>query len=689
MSAERKAAVLRPLQFLPARWKFTLPVLVFLNALDACFQGLLPVTVALLLDQWESDQWGSATSTGLLLRPMGVVALAVLFVTGAGMLRDSLSAGIRSGVLRTLRQAVFERLQRISFQPESAPDLSATDWAWERGLNALLPSAVESIVYTCLIFWVDWRAGLLCLLFWPWTLLSSRRIVRNAIRAADEGRAEEKHTFNAMEELLAAQPEIRAYSLEQVTSASFRKRNRILCQKASQAAFLTAFAARFTRFGTLMLLCAVVALSFTLLSARQITPGMLLCLTFLPLMLGQSLALLARALPALRDGRASLARLEEELSDPDAVLDAPGAQRLPPFSHEIVFAAVDSGASLTGVNLRIPRGSYIAVVGTGAAGKTTLLDLLLRFRDPSAGAVSIDGTDLRSVTQASVRAQMGIVQQENFVFNATLRENISLGRPDASEEVLADTAKACGLDGWLAALPRGLDTLAGTKGLRPTAEISQRLALARAMIRDPAILALDDIAASLSPSEEDALLATIRQLAPGRTVISFSHRLASVPDAGSICVLQHGNVVEQGSHPELLAQSGYYAGLWQKQSGFRFTEDGSHVEVGPQRLKLIPPFASLSDLALAEVAAYFDTGMLPPEREIVREHDPANKLYILVRGKAQFCQTDAEPVPLEDGDFFGTEALSAGSFFEGTVRTTTACFFITLERCHYEQAKLL
>jgi ATP-binding cassette, subfamily B, bacterial len=352
--------------------------------------------------------------------------------------------------------------------------------------------------------------------------------------------------------------------------------------------------------------------------------------------------------------------------------------------------ASEETALLSGITARIGQGSYVAFTGPVRAGKSTLLNLLMRFRDPSAGAVYADNADLRTVTQASLREQIGIVQQESFIFNATIRENIRLGRTDASEEALADAAKQAGLYDLIVAMPRGFDTLAGTNGVNLSSGMAQRLAIARAMIRNPSILLLDEVVSPVGPAEEVALLKTIRGLARGRTVISVSHRLTAIKDAEHIYVLEHGRIVEQGSHAELLALAGFYARMWDKQSGFRFLADGvnveaGHVKVDPSRLRLVPVLADLSGAELADLAIHFATETFPEGREIVHQDHPAEKLFILVRGEAERWHTQEEAVLLEEGDCFGDEAFTPGSSVVETVTALTACTCISLHRCYYEQ----
>jgi ATP-binding cassette subfamily B multidrug efflux pump len=222
-------------------------------------------------------------------------------------------------------------------------------------------------------------------------------------------------------------------------------------------------------------------------------------------------------------------------------------------------------AALKNVDLRIPPGSTAAIVGHTGSGKTTLVNLIPRLLDPSEGRALLDGLDLRDLDPAELRRHIGFVPQETYLFSATLAENIAWGVPDATREQIEQAAALAGLAPDLAGFPRGLDTVVGERGLTLSGGQKQRTAIARAVLRNPRILILDDALSSVDTLTEEKILQGLTGVMHDRTTILISHRVSTVRNADRIFVLEDGELVESGSHAELVVNGGYYADLYQKQ----------------------------------------------------------------------------------------------------------------------------
>jgi ATP-binding cassette subfamily B protein len=249
------------------------------------------------------------------------------------------------------------------------------------------------------------------------------------------------------------------------------------------------------------------------------------------------------------------------------VADAPGAEPLQVgqgvvrFDH-VSFAYDPARPILHDVSFEIPAGKTVAVVGPSGAGKSTLARLLYRFYDIGGGRITIDGQDIRAVTQASLRAAIGIVPQDTVLFNDTVEYNIAYGRPGASREEVEAAAKAAHIHAFIASTPAGYDTMVGERGLKLSGGEKQRVAIARTLLKNPPLMIFDEATSALDSANERAIQAELKSAAQGKTALVIAHRLSTVADAHEIVVLDQGRVVERGSHPVLLARGGRYAAMW-------------------------------------------------------------------------------------------------------------------------------
>ncbi len=638
-----------------------------------------------------------------------LASLSALAVAGAlaGILRDYLTSSARSRAFGRLRQAMFECLQRILLSDCGSEGeggvldrFSGDAGVMESSAAAMVPFMLlplaQALLCTAAVFWLDWRLGIASLLLWLWTSHAPEAAAVHAATAREDLKEQTGVLVSAVRQTLASLSTVRLYSLEQTGAADFGRRSEAIARRSVQANFRAAFMDRLSIAGLLAIHLLLLAMSMMFSFQGSMGLGALAAIQILGSCITGRLLAFAGCWPEF--GRATTAwrRIDGLLASGGAAVDAPSARALPPLQSEIgffdvTFAYEPGKNQITGLTARIPRGAFVAIVGPSGTGKSTLLKLLMRLYDPVGGRITIDGHDLRSVTQASLRAQQGFVLQQNSLFNTTIRDNIRLGMPGASAEAVVRAAQKVGLHDEIMKLPQNYDTVADNRSVRFSPAARQRIALARILLRKPEILLLDEATSALDPVEEAALNEIIEDMRKGRTVISASHRLSTTAHADHIFVLDGGRIVEQGTHFELIARGGAYAWLWRKQAGFRFRADGVSIDVDADRLKAFPILEDLGEAALSELAPFLATETFQPGREIVRQNDPGDKFYIIARGKVEVRRTEEasgntmELAILQDGDFFGEITLLTGFPRTATVQSLTVCTCLTLTRGHFNR----
>ena len=284
----------------------------------------------------------------------------------------------------------------------------------------------------------------------------------------------------------------------------------------------------------------------------------------------------------IKQSLADMERLFSLLSENREVDDASHARPLQPQGAEVRFNHVDFSYEpkrqiLFDVDFTIPAGSTTAIVGHSGSGKSTLSRLLYRFYEVNSGTITIDGQDLRDITQHSLRHAIGIVPQDTVLFNDTIEYNIAYGRPGASKDEIIAAARAASIHDFIASLPDGYETMVGERGLKLSGGEKQRVAIARTLLKDPAILIFDEATSALDSKAEQAIQAQLKDIARNRTTMVIAHRLSTIADAQQIIVLDHGRIIERGTHQGLLAREGLYAQMWERQQARGEQEQGSPI----------------------------------------------------------------------------------------------------------------
>jgi ATP-binding cassette subfamily B protein len=541
-----------------------------------------------------------------------------------------------------------------------------------------------------LLFVQDWRLSLLVVILLPMLYVDFRLVAPRAERASFERQQNAAQVVSTVEEYVLARPVAVAFGLNGRILEHFRGQLATLTASTIRVGFLSGMLSLSAVGGGALLTALVISIGAFMVLHGQLSIGGLVAFYGLVAQVVMPIEWIAVQIQPMTKAVGAFQRLEELLVERPQIADAPDARPLSVLAREIRFEDVTfsyTGArvDLPGLTLTIPAGQSVALVGPSGCGKSTILNLLMRFYDPTLGSISFDGHDLREATQASLRAQTGVVFQESILFNTTVRENIRLGRLDATDAEIEAAARAAEIHDFITSLPNGYDTTVGERGGRLSGGQRQRLAIARAIVRNPPLLLLDEATSALDSEAEAQINATLKRVAKGRTVVSVTHRLAVAADADRIVVLQAGQVVEDGHHAALLEQRGLYYRMWQQQHGLEQEEEARVGAPVLETLRRVPMFRDLDDGFLGSLAAQLVTEEYGAGDLVYAAGDVADRLFIILRGAVEVLSLDPTGTEellavLTEGDHFGEMALRRDLPRTTTVRVRETSTFLTLER---------
>ncbi len=513
-----------------------------------------------------------------------VVGYGLMRLTGVGFnqLRDAIFARVGQRALRVLARETFEHIHALSLRYHLERKTGGLSRIIERGVKGvefllrfmlfsvgplILELAMVSVVLVT-VFDVRYL-GVVSLTIFLYVWFTFKVTEWRVSIRKDQNKADTDANQKAIDSLLNYET-VKYFSAEEREA----KRYDVSMRAYEAAAVKTNYTLGFLNFGQAVLITTGLVIVM-IMAARGVQNGTLTVGEFVGvntymIQLVLPLNFLGTVYREIRQSLVDMGQMFSLLGQPSEIVDKPDAPDLQVQGGEVSFEAVDFSYEgnrqiLHGLDLRVGPGQTIAVVGPSGSGKSTIGRLLFRFYDVSHGALKIDGQDVRDISQCSLRAKIGVVPQDTVLFNDTVGYNIAYGREGATHAEVIAAAKAAQIHDFITALPEGYDTPVGERGLKLSGGEKQRVGIARTLLKNPPILLLDEATSALDSETEQGILESLRAMGKGRSVITIAHRLSTVVDADKIVVLEKGEVVESGTHTDLLAKGGRYASMWQRQ----------------------------------------------------------------------------------------------------------------------------
>ena len=565
------------------RWRLRILLALVLTLLAKILAVIAPVYLGEGINRVSEGAAGALPAFAISFLMFGVVRF---LSNGLPQLRDAFFTRVTQDAQRLIAVEAYTHAQNQSLQFHLTRRAGALNRTIERGAGAVefmtrflafnigptlvelaLAAAVMSALYS-------WKLALTAI------LTIAIYVVFTVV--VTEWRNAQRRTMNEADtelkavtvDTLANFETVKAFAAEEREAARFdgalRRYNDRFVRQAQTLAFLNAGQEFFMAAG----LAAAALVAAYAAGEGRMKAGDIAAVVLMLTNIYRPLNILGFAWREIKQGAVDLEKLFDLMDTAPEIEDAPDAVDFRPGDGCIRFEAVSfthegRSAGLNDLTFAAEGGSFVGLAGPSGAGKSTILKLLFRFYDPTAGRVLIDGQDVRKVKQASLRRALGLVPQEVALFNDTLRFNIAYAHPNASDAEILEAARRAQLGPFIASLPKGLDTRVGERGLKLSGGEKQRVGVARAILLDPPILVLDEATSSLDSETEKEVQKALAEAARGRTTIAVAHRLSTIAGADKILVLENGRIVEDGSHVELLSANGLYASLWERQTQSR------------------------------------------------------------------------------------------------------------------------
>jgi ATP-binding cassette subfamily B protein len=513
-----------------------------------------------------------------------VAAVAVIALVGAisDYVETYMTNSVSQWVAHDLRRTLYNHIQRLSlteYDKTRTGDLISRVTSDIESIQDFINSAMFGMLISSLtllgmmgvMFYINWRFTLIALSVAPGLFLVVFFFTRRIKRSSRAVRKKEGELLSIVEEVLTSVRVVKAFAREDYEERRFASQSRDNVHTALQARSIKAKLSPLVEVIVALGTCLVLWYGARLALSQQLSvPLLVLFLAYLGMMY-KPMRELSKMTDTVSKASVGFERIQEVLEIESRVRDLPGAQRAPRLKGKIEFEKVcfsykEDSPVVKDISFRIEPGQVVALVGPSGTGKTTIISLIARFYDPKSGQVKIDGRDVRQFTMKSVREQISFVLQDTLLFRATIGENIAYGKPEASRAEIIKAAQVANADEFIEKMTDGYDTLLGERGVTLSGGQCQRIAIARAVIRDTPILILDEPTTGLDAESEVAVIEALDRLMKNRTTVLIAHNLGAIRHADIIFVVNDSELVEEGTHEELLAKGGVYADLYKAQT---------------------------------------------------------------------------------------------------------------------------
>jgi ATP-binding cassette, subfamily B, multidrug efflux pump len=576
-TSQQLSTLTRFLQYLRP-YRKEIPIALTLVLTGASTQAIGPFLLG-----WSIDHLIAQGNLSGLLQLLGLLGL--IYVLGIWAIRGQIIrvGWIMQRLLAQLRQDIFTKIQSLPlsfFDRSEAGDLmsrllndvSTVNQAFGQTVAQMLGNTFSLVGIVIAMLSINLQLGLLSNLVVPLMIFTTGLFARWARARFRVTRQTIGELSAKLEEDIGSVREAQAFNRVNLNIQEFEILNAANRDANVEAVAITAAFLPSIDFLNTLATAGVLAYGGYLAVTGGATVGVVTSFLLYVQLFFRPIQILSQFYTQAQSAFAGLERIFLLLDEPSQLKDAPDATEMPPIQGEVTFENVKFGYNpnqlvLKGVNLHAQPGQMIALVGATGSGKTTIINLILRFYDVSGGAVKIDGIDIRSVTQASLRRQIGIVLQDNILFSGTVAENIAFGSPYATQAEIETAAQMANVHEFITSLPQGYATQLGERGAPLSQGQRQLISIARAVLINPRILILDEATSSIDTRTEALVQTAIARLLQGRTSFVIAHRLSTVTQADQVLVIQQGEIIEQGTHAELVSQQGVYANLYALQLG--------------------------------------------------------------------------------------------------------------------------